>query len=70
MPVATKAEQRKVSTIRGPGLEDVWVPQSIWQRIADKAYELYEQRGRCEGYSLRDWLDAERAVMREIHESH
>ena len=68
MPVATKTEQRpKVKT---RGLEDVWVPQSTWQRIADKAYELYEERGRCEGYALQHWLDAEHLVMEEIYESH
>ena len=68
MPVSTKTEQRpKVKT---RGLEDVWVPQSTWQRIADKAYELYEERGRCEGYALQHWLDAEHLVMEEIYESH
>ena len=68
MPVATKTEQRpKVKT---RGLDDVWVPQSTWQRIADKAYELYEERGRCEGYALQHWLDAEHLVMEEIYESH
>ena len=68
MPVATKTEQRpKVKT---RGLEDVWVPQSIWERIAERACELYEQRGRREGYALQDWLDAERLVMEEIYEFH
>jgi len=68
MPVSTKTEQRpKVKT---RGLDDVWVPQSTWQRIADKAYELYEERGRCEGYALQHWLDAEHLVMEEIYESH
>ena len=68
MPVSTKTEQRpKVKT---RGLDDVWVPQNTWQRIADKAYELYEERGRCEGYALQHWLDAEHLVMEEIYESH
>ena len=31
-------------------------------RIAQRAYELYEQRGRQEGRSLEDWLDAERQL--------
>ena len=65
MPVATKTEQQpKVAKTRGLGLEDVWVAQSTWQRIADKACELYEQRGRREGYALQDWLDAEHLVMK------
>jgi hypothetical protein len=69
MPVATKTEQRpKVAKTRG--FDDGWVPQSTWQRITDKAYELYEQRGRREGYAIQDWLDAEHLVMEEIYESH
>jgi hypothetical protein len=33
-----------------------------WHRIATKAYELYEQRGRVDGYDLDDWLNAEAIV--------
>ena len=29
------------------------------QRIRVRAYELYEQRGRCDGHALDDWLQAE-----------
>jgi hypothetical protein len=32
-------------------------------RIARRAYELYEQRGRQEGRALEDWLNAERQVV-------
>jgi Protein of unknown function (DUF2934) len=28
-------------------------------RIAQRAYELYEQRGRQDGLALEDWLNAE-----------
>lgn len=31
----------------------------IRHRIAKTAYELYEQRGRADGYDLDDWLKAE-----------
>lgn len=41
----------------------------LWQRIAVKAYELWEQRGRRDGYDLADWLDAEAIVMEEMHEA-
>ena len=44
-------------------------PNGVWERIAKKAYELWEQRGRREGYALADWLDAEARVMVEIHEA-
>ena len=31
-------------------------------RIAETAYELYEQRGRADGFDLEDWLKAEALV--------
>jgi hypothetical protein len=34
-------------------------------RIAETAYELYEQRGRADGYDLEDWLKAETLVSRD-----
>jgi hypothetical protein len=36
------------------------------QRIAEKAYELYQCRGCCHGQDLDDWLEAERLVLAEI----
>ena len=41
----------------------------VWDLIAQKAYELYEQRGRRNGYALDDWLEAETIVMDELHEA-
>ena len=35
---------------------------SVDARIAFRAYELYEQRGRQDGYALEDWLRAEREI--------
>lgn len=32
-------------------------------RVAQRAYELYEQRGRQEGQALEDWLNAERELV-------
>ena len=40
--------------------------QLLRQRIAEKAYELYECRGCCHGRDLEDWLEAERLVLAEI----
>ncbi len=45
------------------------LPDGMWDRIAKKAYELWDARGRREGYALQDWLDAEQIVMDEIHEA-
>jgi hypothetical protein len=35
--------------------------------IAQRAYELYEQRGRQDGWDLEDWLKAERELGGAIH---
>jgi len=34
----------------------------IEQQIQQRAYELYEQRGRTDGRDLDDWLQAEREI--------
>lgn len=41
----------------------------MWEQIAKKAYELWEQRGRREGQDMQNWLDAEAIVMDETHEA-
>jgi hypothetical protein len=35
------------------------------ERIAKKAYELYEKRGRISGHEKQDWLEAERTIQRK-----
>lgn len=45
------------------------LPDGMRDRIAAKAYELWNERGRQEGRDLEDWLDAEAIVMEEIHEA-
>ncbi len=35
---------------------------ALYERIAQRAYELYEQRGGQEGSELEDWLQAEREI--------
>ncbi len=49
--------------------KSIELPEGMWDRISQKAYELWEQRGRQDGNALRDWLDAEEIDMEEIHES-
>ncbi|MBH0179878.1 MAG: DUF2934 domain-containing protein [Nitrospira sp.] len=44
-------------------------PDGMWERISQKAYELWEERGRQDGNALQNWLDAEEIVMGEIHEA-
>lgn len=45
------------------------LPEGMWDRISQKAYELWEERGRRAGSDLEDWFDAEAVVMEEIHEA-
>lgn len=40
---------------------------SLHERIARKAYELYEQRGQFPGHDVDDWLEAEQVVRAEAH---
>jgi hypothetical protein len=36
----------------------------IENRIRDRAYQLYEQRGSVDGFALDDWLQADAEVLR------
>ncbi len=38
--------------------------RDIEARIQQRAYELYEQRHRVDGFALDDWLQAEAEVLR------
>jgi Protein of unknown function (DUF2934) len=38
-------------------------PNDTDESIRRRAYELYEQRGRIEGFALDDWLQAEREIL-------
>jgi len=54
----------------GPGSENTGPAEQAARRaeahrgrVAQRAYELYEQRGRQEGRALEDWLNAERYLL-------
>jgi len=38
----------------------------LHERIARKAYELYEQRGWQHGHDVENWLEAERLILAEM----
>jgi hypothetical protein len=40
-------------------------PVDVTPRIAARAYELYEHRGRGEGQAVQDWLQAEREIRKD-----
>ena len=41
----------------------------VRERIAKKAYELYERRGRQSERDLEDWLKAEELVRKEMNDT-
>jgi hypothetical protein len=43
--------------------------EGVWRLITRKAYELYEQRDKQDGWDLADWLEAEEIVMDELHQA-
>ena len=40
--------------------------EELYDRVARKAYKLYQQRGEDHGHNLADWLTAERLVQEEL----
>lgn len=39
------------------------LPDDVHARVAARAYELYVERGCCEGCAEQDWLEAEREIV-------
>lgn len=52
-----KEDKAKVSN------EQVMEADAMRERIANRAYELYEQRGRAHGLDAQDWLQAELEIL-------
>ena len=58
--VATREDvNRAPQTTLAPKSDEPTVLIPIEQQIQQRAYELYEQRGRTDGHDLDDWLQAE-----------
>jgi hypothetical protein len=53
--------EKKPSTL-APKSDEPTVLIPTEQQIRQRAYELYEQRGRPDGHDLDDWLQAEREI--------
>jgi hypothetical protein len=53
--------EKKPST-RAPRSDEPTVLIPTEQQIQQRAYELYEQRGRTDGHDLDDWLQAESEI--------
>ena len=47
-------------------MAEVHIPH---EQIARKAYELFERRGRTSGQEVKDWLEAEGLIKKEMDQS-
>jgi hypothetical protein len=65
-PAGPKSSPRRSAPVPNRPVE---LPDSLWERISQKAFELWKERGYREGHDLEDWFDAKTIVMEEIHEA-
>jgi hypothetical protein len=58
-----KSRSKKVDVLQDPPVDQTPVSGNIERsRIAERAYELYVNRGREAGRDVDDWLEAEREL--------
>ena len=72
MASVTKLTMKKKPSMRSPlaaSPQPIELPDGMRERIVEKAYEFWQERGYRDGHDLEDWLDAEAVVMEEIHEA-
>lgn len=69
----TTAQQTEVTSYASPAGEKTGQMAQAFRRaavdhyhIAQRAYELYEQRGRQDGQDLEDWLKAEHELAGSV----
>jgi hypothetical protein len=62
-PTSTRQEKRPQ---QAPPQRLTVSDEELYDQVARKAYELYEQRGEEHGYDLDDWLAAEHLVQEEL----
>lgn len=59
-------KRKKIQTKKAPSPRLTINNEDLYQRVALKAYELYQQRGEAHGRDIEDWLTAERFVHEEL----
>ena len=66
-PRARRQKQTGTDTMTPPASAAAQAasPQSRFERIAQRAYAIYERRGGDDGSSMDDWLQAEREIDSE-----
>lgn len=63
---ATTMTKREKNTQKTEAPPLVISDEELYERVARKAYELYQQRGEEWGHEIEDWLTAERLVKAEL----
>ncbi len=67
VPAAVTAKAPAASAVRSSQPKLVVSQQELEQRIRDRAYFNYLNRGACEsGCAQQDWYDAEKQVRKEL----
>ena len=51
------------SKVREPRSRKPSSSKDITEHIRQRAHELYEQRGKVDGFALEDWLQAEAEIL-------
>ena len=57
-----KKEERLGHSVSGEAAEPTLKGRDVRNRIAVRAYELYQERGGHDGHDLDDWLEAEQPL--------
>lgn len=65
MKMVVKQIKRRPSRQASQTDDDRRHPDQAQPMIAQRAYELYEQRGHAHGHDLEDWLEAEQQILNE-----
>ncbi|MFY9906427.1 MAG: DUF2934 domain-containing protein [Terriglobales bacterium] len=61
-----KLEKREFgmkSSSNEQSLQPLKTPTDIQEQVRRRAYELYEERGKVDGFEVEDWLHAEAEFM-------
>lgn len=61
-PAPKKTAAKKAAVPKSPKKKPAESEESLLDRIAKKAYEIYESRGREAGRELEHWLEAEKLI--------
>jgi len=61
--VPSASQHATVASFEKPSKKLQSSNKDLRDRISERAYELYAQRGWREGGALEDWLDAEREIL-------